>query len=128
MLPATTAQTGGANSQDDVGRKRDQFRRVFASLVGIPRGPAIVNLHVSAVGPTQLLQRLQERSDVGLRARIVRVDAALKHADAPHALALLCTRRERPRGRRADDKRDEFASLHIPSKDHALCLQGDARS
>ncbi|MGB8049243.1 MAG: hypothetical protein WCF53_15275 [Pseudolabrys sp.] len=81
-----------AHSQDDVGRKRDQFRRVFASLVGISRGPAIVNFHVSAVGPTQLLQRLQERSDVGLRAWIVRVAAALKHADAPHLFRVLRVR------------------------------------
>ena len=27
---------------------------------------------------------------------------------------------ERPRSRRADGKRDEFASLHMPRKDHAL--------
>ena len=101
-----------AKSQDDVGRKRDQFRRVFANLVGIPRGPAIVNLHVSAVGPTQLLQRLQERSDVGLRAWIVRVAAALKHADAPHLFRLLRACWERPSSRCTAEKGDELAPSH----------------
>jgi len=48
-----------------------------------------------------LLQRLQECSGVGLRARIVR--AALEDPDAPHPLALLRARRERPRRRRADE-------------------------
>jgi hypothetical protein len=32
-----------------------------------------------------------------------------EHADAPHPLALLRTRGERPRGRRAAEKRDELA-------------------
>src|SRR5262249_25651172 len=85
--------------------------RVFATFVGIAGGPAIVDLHVSAVGPTQLLQRLLERSDVGLRAWIARVVAALKHADTPHSLGLLRTRHHRPRccpGK----PRDELAPSH----------------
>jgi len=94
------AQGCRANSQDDVGRKRDQFR-VFASLVGITRGPAIINIYISAVGPTQLLQRLHERSDVGLRARIVRILTAWKHSDAPQSRGLLSSRGERPCRRRA---------------------------
>jgi len=35
-----------------------------------------------------------------------------KHADAPHPLALLRARRERPRGRRSADERHELAALH----------------
>ena len=62
----------GASGEDDVRRERDQFRRVFANVVGIARAPAIVDPHVAAVGPAQLLQHLQERRDAGLRFRIVR--------------------------------------------------------
>ena len=60
---------------------------------------------------TQLLQRLQERRDVGLRAWIVRVDAALEHADAPHSLGLLPARYYGPH-RRAAKSRDERAPPH----------------
>ena len=61
-------------------------------------GPAVVDPHVAAVGPAQLLQRLQERRDAGLAFRIVRGHVH-EHADAPHALGLLRPRRERPRRR-----------------------------
>ena len=38
-----------AMSQNDVRRERDQFRRVFANVVGIGRGPACIDLHVTAM-------------------------------------------------------------------------------
>jgi hypothetical protein len=53
---------------------------------------------------------LQERGDLDRRFRIVHSDSH-KHADAPHSLALLPTRNERPR-RCAAEPSDEFA----PSK------------
>ncbi|MGB6560087.1 MAG: hypothetical protein WBE96_22145 [Pseudolabrys sp.] len=53
-------------------------------------------------------QLLQERPHPGLKFRIVR-GCGQEHADAPHPLALLRTRGERPRGRRAAEKRDELA-------------------
>jgi hypothetical protein len=34
------------------------------------------------------------------------------YGEAPHPLALLCPRRERPRGSRAAEQRDEVAALH----------------
>ena len=58
--------------QDDVGRERDQFRRVFAKALVVASGPARVDPHVAADGPAQLRQRLQERRDPGLKLRIVR--------------------------------------------------------
>src|SRR6516165_3623401 len=51
-----------------------------------------------------------ERCNAGLSLWIVR-SSVHKHADPPHPVGLLCTRRERPR-RRAADQRDELA----PSK------------
>jgi hypothetical protein len=47
---------------------------------------------------------LRERRDVRLPQRIA-FYAPQEHADAPHAVALLRTRRERPR-RRAAEERD----------------------
>ena len=101
-----------ASGQDDVRRERDQFRRVSADAFGIARAPAIVDPHVAAVGPAQFLQPLQERRDAGLSFRIVRGQVH-EHADAPHPLALLRARRERPRSRRAAEQRDELAPLHV---------------
>jgi hypothetical protein len=36
-----------------------------------------------------------------------------QNADAPHPFALLCARRERPRGRRAAEQRDELAAFQL---------------
>ena len=56
----------------------------YCACVGIARAPAIVDLHVSAVGPAQFLQLLHERRDAGFRFRIVR--GRYENADAPHSL------------------------------------------
>ena len=82
--------------QDNVGRERGQFRRVSANVGGIGCGPAGIDPHVTADGPTQVLQRLQERPDASLKFRIVR-GRGQEHADAPHPLALLRLSRQRPR-------------------------------
>jgi len=55
-----------------------------------------------------LCQRLCKCQNAALLCRIVRRKAC-EHADAPHALAPLRARRERPRGCRAAEKRDEVA-------------------
>ena len=93
------------------GARRDQFGCVSAQIVGIACGPADVDPHVAAVGPAQLLQSLQERCNTGLALRVVRC-LAHKYANAPHPLGLLRPRRERPRRRRAAEKRDELAPPH----------------
>jgi hypothetical protein len=69
---------------------------VPANVVGFGRGPADVDVHVAAVAPAQSLQALLERCDPGLIVSIVG-GRGHQHADAPHAVALLCARRERPR-------------------------------
>src|SRR5262245_61124081 len=81
---------------------------MFAKALGIAGAKAILNPHVEAVGPAQLLQSLQERSDAGHGFRIVR-SCAHEHRDATHSLARLCARRDRPRSRRAAEQRDELA-------------------
>jgi hypothetical protein len=57
-------------------------------------------VHIAAIAPAQLLQALLERCDPGLIVRIVG-GRGHQHADAPHAVALLCARREGPRCGRA---------------------------
>src|SRR5262245_56258928 len=90
-------------------RERDQFRDISA-VVGLVQIPAMLDLHVAADRPAQLLQTLQERRAARLRHGIAR-RLAHEHADPPHALALLRARRERPH-RRAAEQRDETAALH----------------
>jgi hypothetical protein len=58
-----------------------------------------------------LLQVLYERREARLSFRIIGGEIH-KHADAPHELALLHTRRERP-CRRSAEKRDELASPQL---------------
>src|SRR5215472_8116645 len=98
--------------QDDVRRERGQFCCVPANFAGIGRGPANVDAHVAADGPSQQRQLLQERPDPGLPFRIVR-SCGQEHADPTDALTLLSARRERPRDRRAAEQRDERAPLQL---------------
>src|SRR5262249_38844475 len=99
-----------ARGQNDVGRERDQLRRVFAITLGIAAAPSDLDPHIAAVGPAQFLKPLQKRRVAGLRVSIVRVEA-IKHADTPQP-PLLRARRQRPR-RRAAKQRDELAPLHV---------------
>src|SRR6516164_4826726 len=115
------------NSQDDVGRKCNQFRRVYANALGIARSPPYVDPQVAAVGPAQLLQSLHERRKAGLSFRIVRCEWR-EHADAPHPFRLLRPRRERPRDRCATEQRDEGATFHsITSSARASSVDGTSR-
>src|SRR5262249_26231007 len=112
---------------DYVRRERDQFRRIPANALGIAGGPAIVNLHVAAVGPAQFLQPLHERSEACLPFRIV-CGEGHEHADATHPLALLRTCRERPRPRRTAEQRYELAAFHsITSSARASSAGGTSR-
>src|SRR5262249_37067626 len=77
--------------------------------------------------PAQFLETLQERSMANLSLGII-LGEIREHADAPHPLALLRDRRERPRRRRAAEQRDELASLHsITSSARARSVGGTAR-
>ena len=66
----------------------------------LARAPALLDAKVAADRPAQLLQRLPERGIAGRRLRIV-CGETREHADAPHALALLRARCERPSGHTA---------------------------
>src|SRR5262249_15408825 len=67
-----------------------------------------------------------ERCETSLPDLIVR-GCGEEHADAPHGLALLRSRRERPH-RRAAEKRDELAAPHsITSSARASSVSGTMR-
>jgi hypothetical protein len=62
---------------------------ILANVVGVTQAPAMIDPQVAAVGPTRLLQRLQECRVVRLSVGIVRGKAAGEPADTPHAITLL---------------------------------------
>src|SRR5215831_14007334 len=97
--------------QNDVQGERDQFRGKCAIALGVTCAPADVDADVATLRPPQLLQPLQKRRETDLPCRIVRRDTH-QHANAPHPLALLRPRRERPR-RSATEKRDEVAPFQL---------------
>src|SRR5262245_41521151 len=89
---------------------------------------ANVDADVPALRPSQQFEFLPESLEAPLHLWIVpgRTD---QHADAPHALALLCARRHRPRRSRAAEQRDELAaSAHsITSSARASSVGGTVR-
>src|SRR5262249_1062848 len=115
----------GATGQKDIRGERDQFRRVLALAIDIVLAPAGLDPHI-AVAPAQLLQDLPERRYAGLTLWIVHGHVH-QHADPAHLLGLLRVRRERPRGRAADE-RDEIAPFHsITSSARASNMGGMVR-
>src|SRR5215475_6859083 len=115
----------GAARQDDVWRERDQLRSIFCAQVGIILAPAGVDPYIAANTPARFLQALLERRKSILPFWIVR-SPVHEHANAPHALALLRARRERPRSQRAAKQGDELTSLQWAEL-HMLPLAGEVR-
>ena len=85
--------------------------------------PAVIDADVLADGPTRLLETLRKRREAGLSFRIVRRKGH-QHADAPHALARLRARSERPRRRSTAEQRDELAALCMSGKQHSEGRRG----
>jgi hypothetical protein len=63
---------------------------------------------IAVLGPAERLECLAKCNDAGPHFGIILV-IWMQECDAPHALSPLCTRPERPRCRRAAEKRDELA-------------------
>jgi hypothetical protein len=77
---------------------------------GVVATPSIVDPHVVADSPAQLLQSLMESCEARLSFSIIG-DGVHEHADPPHPLRLLRAGRERPR-HCATEQRDELAPSH----------------
>src|SRR6476619_6668421 len=106
----------GTRGHDDIDLEPDKFLRKFAHPLRFALRPAVFNDDIAAFLVTKLAKSLAESfKDIGKHVRTVP-----QETDAVEPPGLLRVRLKRPRGRHADGKRDEFASLHMPSKDHAL--------
>src|SRR5262245_36554975 len=88
------------------------------------RREAIVQMDVAALRPSEPLKRLPESREPLLQFRIA-LREGYHHANPPPLVGLLRARRERPRGCRATEQRDEVAALHsITSSASASSLSG----
>src|SRR5262249_28588549 len=96
--------------KDGIRRQRDKLRRSRRG-VGIGIRPPRIDQHGSAVGPPELLECCSERCEASVPLRIA-LGESHQHADAPHPIRPLRTRRERPRGCRAAEQPDELAPFH----------------
>src|SRR5438128_2374182 len=81
-----------------------------------PAPEAIIDLDISSHSPSEHLQRLLQCLRTGLRFCVFR--GPHQHENPAHAFLLLRTRRERPRGRPANE-RDELAADHLTLPDDA---------
>ena len=71
----------------------------------------MLDLDIAVLGPAERLETLAECNDASQHFGIV-LGIWMQECDAPHALALLRARHERPRGRAAEQG-DELAAFHV---------------
>ena len=93
---------------DDIDAKTDELGRNLASADDCPTGIADIERDVPVLRIAKGLQTPPER--IGERMRRRRGD---QHTDERQFSRLLRPRRERPRRRRAAEKRDELAPLML---------------
>src|SRR5262249_10503085 len=112
-VPDAATRTSGASATSSVACLR-------SSSASVAKRGSMCRLRPS-------LQPLGERREAGASFRIVRAPIH-EHADAPHPLALLRTRRDRPR-RRAAEQSDELApgAHSITSSARALNVGGNSK-
>src|SRR5262245_31382567 len=106
-----------AISQNQVRRTRKQLRGGGAFPILIAHSPVEIDRKIAVDRPAKLLKLLPEHHGAALTSRIV-LGVQHQRADAPHSIGLLRPRRERPRGHRTADVRDELSPPHeLPSNE-----------
>src|SRR5262249_23449174 len=106
------SQARASKGEHNVRRESEQFLGISAKAAGIAHCPAIIDAEVAAVDPAQVAQSLLKGSTPQSRLWIIGGERH-QYAHAPHLFRLLRARRERPRGRRAAEQRDERAPPHV---------------
>src|SRR5262249_37389301 len=98
---------GGPRRDNDINLEPDELGGERGVMLATPLSPAILDSDRAALGPAEFAQALHERSGpLALGSR--RVEAQKPDG---RQLRLLRARRERPRGRAANEG-DELAALH----------------
>jgi len=100
----------GTDSQDDIRRKRDQFRRVFANAPGVALTPPYVEPHIAVIGPAQSPKLLEKRHKNGPCFQIAFGDAD-EYTDVLYPVAPLRANRNWPE-RCHGKTRNELAPSH----------------
>src|SRR5262249_46928219 len=90
--------------QDCIRIEAHELLRMGADASGVGSAPPLVETDAAAIVPAELLQRLAESLEIGLLLNIF--GERVEHADTAHTLALLPARRERPRGRAAEQREE----------------------
>src|SRR5215471_6446567 len=96
--------------EESIGRKRHQFLRQPSQPGGVAETKTMIDAQIASYAPAQFLEPLHEGTAEGL-ALVLGHDAP-QNTDAPHALARLCPRRDRPTGRCAANNLHEITPSH----------------
>jgi len=110
-LATNPLQRQSTTGPDHVWLHAREFGRVKPNSVVVATSPSIVDHHIGARSPSELLQAADECLFSSLLFGIAFIGRE-EHADPPHPLGLLRARGEWPSRRRATEERDELASLH----------------
>src|SRR5215475_11414118 len=117
-----------AAAYDEVRCRTHQLCRVGLDLSQVSTGVSMLDLDVAVLGPAERLETLAKCNDPSQHFGII-LGVWMQESDAPHAVALLRARRERPSSRQAAEKRDELASAFhsIASSARASRVGGTVR-
>src|SRR5262245_36733745 len=88
-----------------------EFGSEASQALVIPAWPALLDVDIATFDPPEILQAPAERRHAELAFGVLLRQPRNQHADAVHLLALLRTRRQRPR-RRTAEQRDDVAAVY----------------